>query len=633
MRRIRPPFIGTAAGGGGKTATVAATLPSLTASANAAVQRDVTVAATLPALTASAAASVQRDVTVSATLPSLTASIAATVSRAVTVAATLPSMVASVASTVARSVSVAATLPSLTASVSAALARTVTVAATLPALTATATASIERDVSVSATLPALTASVSATVQRGVSVAATLPALTASVNAALGSEVSASVAATLPSLTSSVAATLSRDVTVAATLPSLTADINAVVARDVSVAATLPALTANANAVVGAGITASVAATLPALTSSVAATVARDVSVAATLPALTASATVIAPKDVTGVVSAALPALTASITVSGRAATTPLGRLFNPFVWAAELIDKTAGVTEALRSVRSKWDEGDLGSGSSILGQVLTSDGNGASTWETPKSYSQIALSAYDAEPARSAESNLHGGLLSLATGSALNSGSPINVTKGIGKLLISINAGSDFTGTITITGTSVDRETGATTPADTDSIDIDALTTDSSDTDGNGNVRHGFSDAYISSKWFTGSVTLSTADLTLTDVDVYHVSFEQFNDNANYTIETFDINVYTTNVSAEIDAYLYSLKVTGSKCTIIREADLNVGTNGETAIANRYWRLRKGNITKQMNGATDGIWVDVFYSNSPAYVEDCTIKVWADLVI
>lgn len=241
----------------------------------------------------------------------------------------------------------------------------------------------------------------------------------------------------------------------------------------------------------------------------------------------------------------------------------------------------------------------------------------------------IVLSAYDAEPSRGSESNMHGGLLSLATGQSLSSGSPINVTKGIGKIMVVVNAGSDISGTITVTGETIDRETGASTPGNTNTITVDALTTDNTTTDGNGNTVHGFEGAYVTSNWFTGSVALSTTDLTLTDVDVYHVSFEQFNDSPGITLETFDINLYTTNNSAEFDAYLYDLHVSGDKCQVEMMAELHIGTDGETAIANKYWRLRRGNINESLDGTTDGVWVDIFYSNSPAYVEDVTVKVWA----
>lgn len=241
------------------------------------------------------------------------------------------------------------------------------------------------------------------------------------------------------------------------------------------------------------------------------------------------------------------------------------------------------------------------------------------------------LSLYDAAPSRASETNWHGGFLSLATAQPLDSvPTDIVVTKGTGKIVIVVNAGSDFAGDIRILGTSVNRDTGATTPADTEIITIDALTTDGTTTDANGNTVHAFTGAYISSKWYHGSVTLSTADVTLTDVDVYHVSFEQNNDNTNMTLETLDANIYTTNVAAEFDCYLFGIRVTGSKCDVVAGAELHVGSGGMTAIANKYERLRQGNINETFDGTTDGWWVDVHYSNSPSYIEDVTITVWVN---
>ena len=242
---------------------------------------------------------------------------------------------------------------------------------------------------------------------------------------------------------------------------------------------------------------------------------------------------------------------------------------------------------------------------------------------------QFGLDYHDDAPSRDSETGWHGGINSLITGQPLDS-VPTNIiiNKGTGKILIVINAGSDISGEIVITGESVDRDTGVETPADTDTISVDSLTTDSSIVDTNGNAIHTFTDAYISSKWFQGSVTLSTSDLTLTDVDIYHYSFEQNNDQLDITIDSFDVNLLTTNVNAEFDAYLYTVHVTGDKCNIDKEAELHIGADGPTAIANRYWRRRLGNIDEALDGTTDGWWVDFHYSNSPAYVEDITATVW-----
>lgn len=276
----------------------------------------------------------------------------------------------------------------------------------------------------------------------------------------------------------------------------------------------------------------------------------------------------------------------------------MARTDNPWRWAAELIESGYTVPEALSKVSVVYDNG-------------------------------RPLTIYESAPSGASANNAHGGLGSLSTGDPLDSvPTDIVVSKGTGKVMVVVNAGSDLSGTITITGDTIDRNTGVKTASDTDTIAVTGLTTDSSDTDTNTNIRHDFTDAYISSKWFTGSVTLSTTDLTLTDVDTYHVSFEQFNDHDATKIVTLDANLFTTNAAAEFDCYLYSIEVTNDKCAVSRLASLNIGADGETALANEYWRERRGNIGKEINCNTDGIWVEFFLANSPSYVEDLTLKVW-----
>jgi hypothetical protein len=241
----------------------------------------------------------------------------------------------------------------------------------------------------------------------------------------------------------------------------------------------------------------------------------------------------------------------------------------------------------------------------------------------------FCISMFDATPTRASATEWNGGLLGLSIGDTLGTGDDITVTKGIGKIFVVVNTSNDAIGDITITGDTVDRDTGAISVADTDTMTLDGDSTDSSTTDSNGNPVYVFTDSYISSKWFTGSVVLSTTEVDLTDVDVYHVSFEQCNDNPDLTINSFDINLYTTNVAAEFDGYLYTIhKDAGDKCHVDKEVDLHVGADGQTAIANKYWRLRYGVINEALDGTTDGFWCEMHYSNSPVYVEDVTAKVW-----
>lgn len=245
----------------------------------------------------------------------------------------------------------------------------------------------------------------------------------------------------------------------------------------------------------------------------------------------------------------------------------------------------------------------------------------------------INISMFDAVPSRGLQSNWNGGLIKLDNAVAVDSGTPlVMTTKGSGKILIVVNAGGDLVGDITLTGTSVDRNTGTQTASDTSVITLNGVTTDNSSTDANSNIVPVFIKAYITDKWFTGVVTVTTTDTAVTDMDVYHVSFEQINDSPNLVLNTFDANIFTTNVSAEFDTYLYVLDVTGDECDVTMEAELHVGAVGgakaQTALANKYFRIRKGNIARALDGTTDGLWADIHYSNSPVYVEDVSLKIW-----
>ena len=264
------------------------------------------------------------------------------------------------------------------------------------------------------------------------------------------------------------------------------------------------------------------------------------------------------------------------------------------------------------------------------GDVLTGNTGADPTFKTPTVDVPVDLHMHTEKPSRSSETNWLGGVVELDNAAAVNGGAPFAMTaKGIGKIIIVINAGGDLIGDITAKGLVHDRNTGATTPGGTSVITIDGITTDSSTTDTNTNVIHGFTKAYISDKWFSGVVTLTTADTAVTDMDIFHVSFHQYNDKPNITVQTFDCSLYTTGVAAEFDAYFYDIHVTGDECTIEMDAELHIGADGETALVNKYWRLRRGNLNESLDGTTDGVWVDIFYSNSPVQIEDVTILLLA----
>jgi hypothetical protein len=232
---------------------------------------------------------------------------------------------------------------------------------------------------------------------------------------------------------------------------------------------------------------------------------------------------------------------------------------------------------------------------------------------------------------RQLDEKVQGTFTQYVNASALNSGSPINYTHGLSKIFVVVNAGSDFAGTITLTGTTVDRETGVETGADTENITIDALTTDTSDTDAESNVRHAFSGAYITNKWFKGAVAISTADVTLTDVDVWGIAFEQIDDTPRLLLQTFNSSFTVTNTAAWFYAYLYTLVVTAAtkKCTLARSTSLELSAaDSETAA----YRLRKGNLGVVLDGSKDGFWYGLFMGpNVQNYFDDIALDVWFDV--
>ena len=241
---------------------------------------------------------------------------------------------------------------------------------------------------------------------------------------------------------------------------------------------------------------------------------------------------------------------------------------------------------------------------------------------------EIALSAYDAEPARASVTNLHGGLSSIATGGVLNSTTPLVIDNGLGKLFFMPQTLIDGVGVVTITGTKVDRVTGVETAgfSETVSINWTAAAIDSSTTDAQGNPVYQLQDGFMTAEWYKGTVTITTTNVSFTNIDSYSIGFEQLNDSPLNELDTFDINFFVASASARFDAYLYSVIVAADgRATITMEIDLHLGT---PPFANRYYRLRKSTTGIVLDGATDGIFCQLHYASSPSWIEDATVKLW-----
>jgi hypothetical protein len=252
---------------------------------------------------------------------------------------------------------------------------------------------------------------------------------------------------------------------------------------------------------------------------------------------------------------------------------------------------------------------------------------GTSVFENklPSITTKETLSSYVDQPVRGKEMAQFGGMEVVLAGGNVSTGTPETATNGCGKLLLSINAGADVVGDITITGNTVDRNTGAITVADTEVVTLDGLTTDNSDTDAAGNVRHALIHAYITTKWFQGDLTITTTEVDVSDFDIYNVAFHQFGDTpTSVELDTLDITALPTNTAAWFYAYMYSLEVTNGTCNVTREASIELPSAVIDA-ANLHYRRKIGNIGTVLDPSDDGVWVDIYAGPfNQTYWEDIT---------
>jgi len=248
--------------------------------------------------------------------------------------------------------------------------------------------------------------------------------------------------------------------------------------------------------------------------------------------------------------------------------------------------------------------------------------------------SRVPLSTYSAIPARNSQENVHGDLSSISTGNDISAGDITLVADtdwGLGKMVI-VSNGVAETGTITITGTEVDRDTGVETASQVSTVVIDTQTTDAGGTDANSQTTHSLTNAYISDKWFTGTanIVLSQTAGSLTDIDIYHCSFEQFGDVRSIVLRSIDLKVLCVDaITASMSVHMYKVDVTGDKVNILPVADI-VRTND--FVTDKQYRLRKGALDIELDGRTDGIFVNLSYLGSPAKFRDADMIVWADVI-
>ena len=224
--------------------------------------------------------------------------------------------------------------------------------------------------------------------------------------------------------------------------------------------------------------------------------------------------------------------------------------------------------------------------------------------------------------------NIWGGIQQVVTAQPLSTGVNAVGNGGRTKLMLVVKAGTDINGTATITGRKVDRDTGIITPGFTEDIIIDSLSIDGSSLDGLGNDLHNFTNCYMSTEWYDDGFVISTTDLNISNLDVWSVAFNQFNGITPVTVDTIDMTATITNGAAEFSGHAYSVEVVNGKSSIVAFADYEM-PSAESNVG--LYRFKSSGLAKELNTATDGIFVDVFFMPiNSSYFENVALLLWAE---
>jgi hypothetical protein len=253
----------------------------------------------------------------------------------------------------------------------------------------------------------------------------------------------------------------------------------------------------------------------------------------------------------------------------------------------------------------------------------------------------LCLATYTEVPNRNALQNIHGGLSKIVNDHNFRDSGNLTLTgvtaQGIGKIIIVPIGGDTFVGTFTITGTTVNRDTGAKLTNQTEIINITNNAEDTTADDANGITKHNFTNALITDNWFDGGdadIVISTAGTAITQADIYNCAFEQFDSARVVVIQSLDVNVLCTAASgASLSAYMYKVIVNGNIVNIEPIASIVKNSAIDPFVENRYHRLRIGNIDLELNGANSGIFVEMAFLGTPSKFADASIKVWAKVIL
>lgn len=190
----------------------------------------------------------------------------------------------------------------------------------------------------------------------------------------------------------------------------------------------------------------------------------------------------------------------------------------------------------------------------------------------------------------------------------LDFATPQIFTMPLGRMIIVPKAGADLSGSITLFGNGVDKETGVVTPATAEILSFLAAAADASSNDGDGHNVWDITGARISTNWYTGLCAITTTDIVWSDFDLYVCPEERFNFKGEVNFESWEVRFRPEAATTYNSGYLYHLEVDpfSSLATIKTIAGFRMANP-----ITRTHMIRRV-INKSLDGRVDTVWEEFF---------------------
>jgi len=243
------------------------------------------------------------------------------------------------------------------------------------------------------------------------------------------------------------------------------------------------------------------------------------------------------------------------------------------------------------------------------------------TFITPNTliHHEVFYTAYLDTITRKAVLDMWGGTNTLSSVETIDPTTNLTLTSGTSKLLLAVVSGSDVVGEIKITGTYRNRTSWELVNT-TETITLDGLTTE---------VVEGleYTNAYLTSFWWTNTITIWTTNANINHLDVVQLAFDQVGEHQNYTIEELDVTFRKSNANGGVNSSFYSVEDGNNRVNVTKLFTLE--TLEGSGVGDAMYRQKRNNgILFNVNGSHSGFFVRIIpLPLTQSYIEDMTVRV------